>query len=412
MTTRSTGSARSACGRRAGDRARLRPRARRPTWRTSCSRASASCASAASAECDSARAPAAAARGRPRRRRGDETPAGDVREIRARSTLLATGGFGGDPELRAEHIHPQARDLPLRANRTAPATACGSARSAGAAFGAPNAGFYGHLIPSGRVHEPVRVHRPDLLPLRARRAAEPRGAPLLRRDDRRPPQPLHLVEQPEARALLIYDQHVHDHWMMRPYVEGVEPVDKFQLAYRRGARCAVAEDLEEFAELPDEWGYPGPAVLQSLRDFNGQCEAGPGAGRTNDARPLTEPPYYVIEVVPAITFSFGGPADRSPSACARRGRDADPRPAGRRSGHRRSLRPRLRGWTRQRARVRPAGGGDGTRVVARRGLRSPSRGTANLSRRRLSAARHLVHRRTTSTPRADGAQSGEQTERN
>ena len=119
--------------------------------------------------------------------------------------------------------------------------------------------------------------------------------------------PMHLVEQPQARALLIYDQHVHDHWMMRPYVEGVEPVDKFQLAYRRGARCAVAEDLEEFAELPDEWGYPGPAVLQSLRDFNRQCETGrPWPGRTNDARPLTEPPYYVIEVIPAITFSFGG----------------------------------------------------------------------------------------------------------
>jgi succinate dehydrogenase/fumarate reductase flavoprotein subunit len=29
-------------------------------------------------------------------------------------------------------------------------------------------------------------------------------------------------------------------------------------------------------------------------------------GRANDARPLSEPPYYVIEVVPAITFSFGG----------------------------------------------------------------------------------------------------------
>jgi succinate dehydrogenase/fumarate reductase flavoprotein subunit len=37
--------------------------------------------------------------------------------IEARSTLLATGGFGGDPELRERHIHPLARDLPLRANQ-------------------------------------------------------------------------------------------------------------------------------------------------------------------------------------------------------------------------------------------------------------------------------------------------------
>src|SRR5436190_7921953 len=42
---------------------------------------------------------------------------GEAREIRARSTLLATGGFGGDPDLRARHIHPQARDMPLRANK-------------------------------------------------------------------------------------------------------------------------------------------------------------------------------------------------------------------------------------------------------------------------------------------------------
>ena len=116
-----------------------------------------------------------------------------------------------------------------------------------------------------------------------------------------------LVEQPEARALLVYDQYVHDEYMMKPYVEGFDGLDKFQLAYRRGARCAIAEGLDEFRELPDEWGYPGAAVFESLQRFNRQCEAGtPDPGRRYDARPLTEPPYYVIEVVPAITFTFEG----------------------------------------------------------------------------------------------------------
>src|SRR6516165_2604605 len=41
-----------------------------------------------------------------------ENRAGEQRVIRARSTLLATGGFGGDPALRAELIHPLATDLP------------------------------------------------------------------------------------------------------------------------------------------------------------------------------------------------------------------------------------------------------------------------------------------------------------
>src|SRR5829696_9108089 len=55
-----------------------------------------------------------------------KTRDGERRLIRAGSTLVATGGFGGDPGLRAEHIGPAARDLPLRANVNSVATACGS----------------------------------------------------------------------------------------------------------------------------------------------------------------------------------------------------------------------------------------------------------------------------------------------
>jgi succinate dehydrogenase/fumarate reductase flavoprotein subunit len=233
---------------------------------------------------------------------------GAVREIRARATLLATGGFGGDPQLRAELIHPRARDMPLRANRGSAGDGLRLGRSAGAAFGEPNAGFYGHLIPSHIAYvDPYEFatltfyhsEHGVLLNLEGRRFCDETIADHI--------SPMHLIEQPEARALLVYDQHTHDRWMMQPYVQGVEPVDKFKLAYRRGARCAVADDLEEFAELPDEWGYAGPAVLNTLRDFNRRCEAGrPEPGRVNDARPLTEPPYYVIEVIPAVTFSFGG----------------------------------------------------------------------------------------------------------
>ena len=116
-----------------------------------------------------------------------------------------------------------------------------------------------------------------------------------------------MIDQPEARALLVYDQRVHDEWEMAPYVEGVEPLDKFQLAYRRGARAAVAEDIDEFEALPEEWGYPGPASRDALYEFNRQCEAGdPTPGRKLDAAPLVTPPYYVIEVIPAITFTFSG----------------------------------------------------------------------------------------------------------
>jgi succinate dehydrogenase/fumarate reductase flavoprotein subunit len=236
------------------------------------------------------------------------TRSGDLQEVRARSTLLATGGFGGDPALRRELIHPQARDLPLRANHASTGDGLRLGGAAGAASSPPGAGFYGHLIPS-------RIAYEDPLEFVSLTFYHSEHGVLLNLDGRRfvdetlgdHISPMHLIEQHEARALLVYDQHVHDEWMMRPYVEGTETVDKFRLAYNRGARCAVAEDLGDFAELPEEWGYPGEVVFASLQAFNEQCRAGhPDPGRRHDARPLTEPPYYVIEVVPAITFSFGG----------------------------------------------------------------------------------------------------------
>ena len=237
-----------------------------------------------------------------------QSASGERRLIRARSTLLATGGFGGDPALRAEHIHPLAADLPLRANPHSVGDGMRLGLSVGAAFGPPDAGFYGHLIPSKVAYNnpyeftDLTFYHSEhgvLLNLDGRRFCDETIGDHLNT--------LYVLEQPEARALLVYDQRVHNEWMMAPYVEGVEPLDKFQLAYRRGARAAVADDIEEFEALPEEWGYPGPAARDTLLEFNRQCERGaPSPGRKLDAAPLLDPPYYVIEVIPAITFTFGG----------------------------------------------------------------------------------------------------------
>jgi succinate dehydrogenase/fumarate reductase flavoprotein subunit len=233
---------------------------------------------------------------------------GEQRVIRARSTLLATGGFGGDPGLRAELIHPLARDLPLRANPNSVGDGLRLGLSAGAGFGPPGAGFYGHLIPSKVAYNnpyeftDLTFYHSEhgvLLNLEGKRFCDETVGDHLNT--------LYVLEQPEARALLVYDQRVHEQWMMAPYVEGVEPLDKFQLAYRRSARAAVADEIEEFEALPDEWGYPGEASRDTLLEFNRQCEAGgPNPSRKLDAAPLVDPPFYVIEVIPAITFTFSG----------------------------------------------------------------------------------------------------------
>ena len=235
-------------------------------------------------------------------------PSGELREIRASSTLLATGGFQGDPELRSTLIHPQARDIPLRSNPYSRGDGLRLGQSAGAQFGPDDAGFYGHLMASG-----VELREDDdfpalslyysehgvLLNLEGRRFVDETVGDHLTTEA--------LLRQPEARGLLISDERVREEWILRPYVEGVRAVDTFDLLYKRGARAAMAQDVDELMYLPEEWGYDGAAVRQALLDFNRQCAEGtPDPPRQFDATPIDRPPFYVIETVPAITFTFGG----------------------------------------------------------------------------------------------------------
>jgi succinate dehydrogenase/fumarate reductase flavoprotein subunit len=235
------------------------------------------------------------------------TAGGEERVIRARSTLMASGGFGGDPELRAKLIHPLAGDLPLRANVYSTGDGLRLGETAGAAFGPPDAGFYGHLIPSGIAYDPdefralsfYHSEHSILVNLDGRRFCDETIGDHLNTLD--------VLDQPEARALLIGDQRVRDEWMLTPYVKGGEPLDRFQLARERGARAVLAEDIDELEALPEQWGYPRGAVRDTVREFNEQCRTGKHSpGRKRDAAPLVDPPYYVIEVIPAITHPYGG----------------------------------------------------------------------------------------------------------
>ena len=117
-----------------------------------------------------------------------------------------------------------------------------------------------------------------------------------------------LMEQPEARGLLIADARVFREWVVGSYVEGAVSVDKFALADKRGGRTGLAKTLDELDYLPAEWGYDGPAIRAAIEAFNAAAEGTYDGqpGRELDAQPLTEGPYYVIEAVPAITFPFHG----------------------------------------------------------------------------------------------------------
>lgn len=236
-------------------------------------------------------------------------PDGSDRTVTARGTLLATGGFQADPELMAELVHPAAQTAPLRSSTSSSGDGFRLGRSVGAATGAKNAGFYGHLVPSG-----VAFADPsDFVDLSLYYSEH--GLLFNINNERFTDESLAdhlttmaLLDQPESRGLLVADARVHRDHIVKPYVAGAPSVDKFDLAYRRGGRCGVAESLDELAELPAEWGYDGAAIAERIEILNRNAAGGlpVSPGRTLDAAPLQEPPYYVIEAVPAITYPFCG----------------------------------------------------------------------------------------------------------
>lgn len=237
-----------------------------------------------------------------------EGPDGTVSEVRAAWTLLATGGFQADPELLTEKVHPQATRMQLRSNPHSAGAGYRLATEAGAATGADDAGFYGHLVPTG-----VPFADPaDFVDLSLYYSEH---ALLLNLDNERFTDEtlgdhlttMALLDQPESRGLLIADARVHRDWIVSSYVEGAVAVDKFAVASRRGGRTGLAESLEELEYLPEEWGYDGAAVRAAVERYNQDTAAGSVTpGRELDPQPLDEGPWYVVECEPAITFPFHG----------------------------------------------------------------------------------------------------------
>lgn len=230
---------------------------------------------------------------------------GTHREVRAAATVLATGGFQADPGLRAELVHPEAERIELRSNPWSRGDGLRLAREAGGRVVNRGGGFYGHLVPAG-----VRLD-PDLFVELALYYSEHavlfnlKGERFVDETVGDHLTTMALLDQPEARGLLVTDARGYREWGVGAYVEGGPATDKFALARRRGGRCVVAESAGDFAEMPPEWGYAGDVVARELtRIAAGDLPEGPG--RRFDPRPLDEPPYYVIEVAPAITFPFAG----------------------------------------------------------------------------------------------------------
>ncbi|HSV78693.1 MAG TPA: FAD-dependent oxidoreductase [Ramlibacter sp.] len=229
-------------------------------------------------------------------------PDGEV-EVEAPWTLLATGGFQNDPALRAHYLGPSAGSLAVRSNPASDGHGLKLGQAIGAATSTHMSGWYGHTIPYP-VDLPLAPA--DFLPL-AQFYLSPRGL-LLDRDGRRfTDESLGyylnaqaVATQPSARALLLFDE------QLRLTDSERYGVDRFDFARRRGARVASALGWEPLGREVEAWGYRNAAAAALAFDQALTCGAETSPPRAVNRERLIKPPFFAMEVQPAITFTHGG----------------------------------------------------------------------------------------------------------
>ena len=226
-------------------------------------------------------------------------------EVRAPATVLATGGFQGDPALRRELIGEHAVDVLLRSNPASVGDGLRLARSVGAALNAETDRFYGHLMPA-----PLGELQPGDF-LRLAQIYSPRTLLLDQAGRRLGDESVAyyknawmLSRQPDHRALLVADDAVRQ--FDRTAYGASEQLDRVEEARLAGAHVAEADSLAELARIVAAWGYANVDV--AVERFNEAVTAGAELDppRTLHRTPFTTPPFFAMEVQPAITFTFGG----------------------------------------------------------------------------------------------------------
>lgn len=232
-------------------------------------------------------------------------------EVRAHTTLLATGGFQGDAERRARHLGPSAARMLVRSN----ATSCGRGLALGLAVGAALSphmdGFYGHLMISPlrslSENDFVRLsqwycQQSVVLSLTGERIAdESRGYALCAQA---------AVRQPEPRVAVLFDEQIRANLATGPTgVQGLEAVDRLAEARSVGGRVAVAGTWAELTDAIGEWGFERARGLETIQHYNDAMATGRelvGPPRNAYRRSLDVGPFYAVEAQPAITFTMGG----------------------------------------------------------------------------------------------------------
>lgn len=233
---------------------------------------------------------------------------GDAGEIRAGVTVLATGGFQADATMRERYIAPGAGALVVRSHEYCRGDGIRLGRDAGGALTRDMDGYYGHLIPY-----PLDSFEPADHVTLAQYHSE--HALLLDKAGRRVGDESlgdHVGAQDVGAvgsALMVIDERIRREHVLTVYMSGVAGLDKLAVGAKRGAHYATEDSLEAVADAARAWGYDPAGIVTAVEEFNAYCRG--ERDRIDPPRkrfraPIAEPPFAVLEVQSAITFTYGG----------------------------------------------------------------------------------------------------------
>jgi len=232
--------------------------------------------------------------------------------IRARSVILATGGFGGSAELLARHVGPYASTMLLRANPRSVGDGLRAAIDAGGRPTPSMSTFYGHTmpglpasVPAARWVSVTQYYTQDAILVNARgerffdesrSMADETAA-------------FEIVRQPEGRAWLAMDRRIHDDEPLggrSPSRVGLA----FAAAVAAGAPNVTADTIDGLADGLAGLGVDRSGFLATIEAIGRAEVAGDWARlpvpRRRAPFGLVEPPFRALAVRAGITFTLGG----------------------------------------------------------------------------------------------------------
>lgn len=230
--------------------------------------------------------------------------------VRSEATILATGGFQGDPDLIGSYMGPNADRMPLRSNPHSVGDGLRLGLAAGGANSAAMGSFYGHLVPSPlrRFDEsrymPLAQYHSDrciLVNVQGRRFCdESQGDEVSNQA---------LLAQPGARGVLICDERVRRTRVVSEPFPNAGLLDRFAEAEDAGGRLTRADTFGGLARRVSDWGIDDGQLERTLEGYAAAVHGEPvdlEAPLPEEPEPLIEPPFHALEVQPTITFTYGG----------------------------------------------------------------------------------------------------------